>query len=860
MHFDPANPDRRTIPNPITTLPLHLLLHCTMALVDPRDITNPDQIAQQLAQLTKREAELSLSLNALVADRGDIDSSLQHLSQLGNHVQSILVQVDGRKGPTNGHIKGLGLQPDGHQILEEEDEGLVERVRKVWETSERVGGKVRRLDEEVGRVKESTDIVTEVLGLKNALQMLSSAIAKDDWESASRACRRAMSVRKQVLEGNFANSVVPTSQYPLPPSQTLQELRDILLHTFRREFDDAVVRKDEPGVSRFFRLWPAIGAENEGLEAYGDFVVGLVKARSPAAGKSSSPLYYLTSLTTLLESIAHIIDQHQSVVDKYYGSGRMAAVVLRLVGESDRVVRNLVEGWEEERRVGRLISDTKSSSFLLLSNPALLPPLFPSLLPSNANPITLATIANTTASALPNLSSASNLLHSYTQGGKKPVPASLALAQSEAQGKSEEETESGPDPRDVDKVLGELVALGGRWALFRKFIWSRIADEEEENKGPKQDADPSQVDAPLEDEIAPQSKKQNQMDILDNSGSQRAIENLLRTYYEPLEMWFLRMSIEKAHKLDSPDIDSTPHLSSILDDTFYLLRLVLSRLLSCGSVHTLKSMRKKLGEVVERDYTAVIRMKMEGVYAVPSSGTERERREKEKDKREAFIIYLNDLDVSADYMERLIEDTSHRLPQVLLESELATVREELEAMLDISHRFRSVCKTGLEQLHNQLTRPRLRPLLDETYANVTYLLDEDGFGEADEMEYVKKRFVRGWEGLIDGYRESFTDHNYQTWFGLAVEVYVRHWEKMILSMQFTELGAIRYERDVRSIVNYLSSLTSFGGAREKFTRLHQIGTILNLDAEEDPEEFYSNSGVPWRISKVEYDSILEQRQ
>jgi hypothetical protein len=71
---------------------------------------------------------------------------------------------------------------------------------------------------------------------------------------------------------------------------------------------------------------------------------------------ASSPLYYLTSLTGLLESIAHIIDQHQPVVDKYYGKGRMRTVVGRLVGEGDRVVRSLIEGWEEERRVGRLVS------------------------------------------------------------------------------------------------------------------------------------------------------------------------------------------------------------------------------------------------------------------------------------------------------------------------------------------------------------------------------------------------------------------------------------------------------------------------------------------------------------------------
>ncbi|ADV25550.1 Intra-Golgi transport-related protein, putative [Cryptococcus gattii WM276] len=821
--------------------------------LSPREITTPQQIGTQLALLTKRQAELSLSLNALVADREDIDESLEHLTILGQRVEQLLQEVDGRNGPTHGQPRGLGFQPNGHEVYEEEDEGLLERVRRVWETSERVGGKVRRLDVEVGRVKESADIVSEVIDLKNSLVTLSSAIAKEDWESASRACRRAMSVRKQVIDGNFAGSVVPTSQYPLPPSQTLQELRDILLQTFRSEFDAAVKRKDQPGVSRFFRLWPAIGAEEEGLEAYGNFVVGLVKARSPTAGKSSSPLYYLTSLTSLLESIAHIIDQHQPVVEKYYGRGRMSAVVGRLVGESDRAVRNLVEGWEEERRVGRLIGDTKSSSFLLLSNPSLLPPLFPSLLPSNANPITLATLANSTTSALPNLSSASHLIQSYTHGGRKSSPAPAhSRTPSQAGGQQEHEQE-GPDPRDVDKVLGELVALGGRWALFRRFIWSRIADEDED--GSQENGEKKE-----EKEESPEKPYEVQMEILEQSGSQRAIENLLKVYYEPLEFWFLRMSIEKAHKIDTADLTTEPHLSSILDDTFYLLKLVLSRLLSCGSLSTLKNMRRKIAEVVEKDYTDVIRRKMDNVYSLAGGGDRAEREKREKDQREAFGIYLNDLDVSADYMERLIDETLQRLPQVYIEPEMASVKDELEGFKDIGNRFRSVCKTGLEQLFNQLTRPRLRPILDDAYRDVNYVLDDDAFQEAEELDLVRKRFVKSWDSLILGYRETFTEHNFQTFFSLAVEVLVRHWEKMILSMRFTELGAIRYERDIRSVANYLSAQTSFGGAREKFTRLQQIGTILNLDAEEDPQEFYSNSGVPWRISKVEYDSILEQRQ
>ncbi|WVF70902.1 hypothetical protein IAT40_005697 [Kwoniella sp. CBS 6097] len=822
------------------------------APLDPRQITKPEQIAAQLALLTRRESELSLSLNALVADRAQIDDALSRLRILGSEVGSLAAEVDGGVGAGRGPVagarynSGLGFQPDGHDVYDDANETLVERVRKVWETSERVGGKVRRLDDEIGRVREATDIVTEVLELKNALHTLSAAIAKEDWESASRACRRAMSVRQEVIEGGFAGGVVPTPQYPLPPAQTLQELREVLLYTFRTEFDAAAERKDEQNVSRFFRLWPGIGAEVEGLEAYGDFVVGLVKGRSSTAGKASSPLYYLTSLTNLLEAIAHIIDQHQPVVDKYYGKGKMRTVVGRLVGESDRVVRNLVEGWEEDRRVGRLISDTKQSRFALLANPALLPPLFASLANPAAQQLSLASLANTTTAALPNLSSASTLLQSYAQGGKKGP---TAHAQPPVQA---EEEMSGPDPRDVDKVLGELVALGGRWALFRRFVWSRIIESDE--------------DVP-EAQDGQKPVSENQMDVLEQSGSQRAIENLLKVYYEPLELWFLRTSIEKAHRLDSPDISSRPHLSSILDDTFYLLKLVLNRLLSCGSLSTLSSMRHKIAEVIERDYTGVIRKKMDAVYAgQPAStssntqdrGTEKDRRE--KDQRSAFIIHLNDLDISADYMERLLDEIMASLPQVFLETELDTVRDEIETFREISNRFRTACKTGLEQLFNQLTRPRLRGLLDDCYKDVTYLLDEDTFAEAEETDLVRKRFVRAWEGLVAGYKDSLTDHNYQTFFNMTVEVLVRPWEKMILSMRFTELGAIRFERDVRAVANYLSSQTTFGGARDKFTRLQQIATILNLDADEDPEEFYSNSGVPWRISKTEYNSIIEQRQ
>ena len=55
---------------------------------------------------------------------------------------------------------------------------------------------------------------------------------------------------------------------------------------------------------------------------------------------------------------------------------------------------------------------------------------------------------------------------------------------------------------------------------------------------------------------------------------------------------------------------------------------------------------------------------------------------------------MNDFDVSADYMDRLIEYTLHSLPQVFVELELDVVKHELAALGEISSRFRTACRVS----------------------------------------------------------------------------------------------------------------------------------------------------------------------
>jgi hypothetical protein len=153
-----------TLPTPLDTRPT------TPLPISPREITDPSQITAQLSLLSRKQQDLSSALNALVSDRAQIESAFSRLENLSLKAGRLSHEIDGSGPKFAGGMLGLTTRGLGQQNADfedmEVDEGLVERVRKVWDTSERVGGKVRRLDEEVGRVKEATDIVTEVLELK----------------------------------------------------------------------------------------------------------------------------------------------------------------------------------------------------------------------------------------------------------------------------------------------------------------------------------------------------------------------------------------------------------------------------------------------------------------------------------------------------------------------------------------------------------------------------------------------------------------------------------------------------------------------------------------------------------------------
>ncbi|ELU36392.1 COG4 transport domain-containing protein [Rhizoctonia solani AG-1 IA] len=743
--------------------------------------TRIEDVLEALSKSEAEESELSHSLAEIIADRDRIRTALARL-------ENLVPMLDG---------------------LVQNGDTLKRNVGKTAETAERVGAGVRGLERVMGRVRIAAERVGQVADAKASLAALQAAMEQRDWETAARHCARAMAVPKEVMEGPFAQ--VPSTDLPDPPTQTLADARTALLGVFRKEFDGAAIARDPVAISRFFKLFPTINCPADGLAAYSDFVLDLVARRAPPSVKGVVIRHILT---------AGLIDQHQPIVEKYYGLGNMHTVVARLLRECDRVVNGLYDGWEEERDISRKVSPLHTTSHSL------------------AHPHGVWKLSDARTATFQTL-----------------VPAARAKP-----GQLSAIDDSGPDPREIDRVLGELATMAGRWALFRRFLVDRLEDDMTPSAPPTPDgttllfkpttpgpATPgfglkllTPANTSFQKSIEPEPEKEPELsphkkalEIVTQTGTHVRLGTLFGSTYSPLETWHLRAALDRAHVNSAPANPGsmgTAQTSTTPDDAFFILHLTLSRSLSSGSVVCVKKSVKNVREVVERDLVGIVRRRMEDCWRTPVAG----KKGAGEDRVAIFVTYLNDLSMCAHHAERLAHDLamSSSLAQGFLEDEVEEARGIVAGLSDLGG-FKGVVKTGIDNLFTQLVKPRLRSLIPDVYKDVTYGVP---------VARLSKRFVKGWGEVVGSYKVK----NYRAFFALAVEVVVRPWEKYIMGMKFTELGAIRFDRDLRAIIGHLS----VGDARDKFIRLQQ---------EEDPDEFYTTSGIAWKLSASEARAVSALR-
>ncbi|KAI0483185.1 COG4 transport protein-domain-containing protein [Xylariaceae sp. FL0804] len=704
------------------------------------------------------------------------------------------------------------------------------------DTAGRLSNRVKELDLEKDRVQQTLHAVEQVVELKACVHgIVGSMGAPQDWEAAAGYISRASKVPEPIIRGGFAAAVVPSVEVPDAPWVTLENSKESLCGLFLREFEKAAKEGDGAKVTRFFKLFPLIGRGDVGLDVYGRYVcqgvAGTARAtlkEVPGGAGRKDGFFYANSLTKLFEHIAQIVEGHGGLVERHYGEGKMVRVIGRLQVEADVQGGIIVDSWSDDRAVDRRLTDVKSYPFSFLVQ---------SFLPQQKS------LTGTPRMNSPALGGGTNAARD-----------------------SEDE---GVNMKEVDGLLSEISVMLGRWSLYSRFLAGKC-------KSPD----------------TPESAVLSIPDVLTQSNLRKKIVSKLIDPYNIMSQFFFRRSVEKAFQLDespaglslnlSKPVDGNgPYIVSAVDDVMYIVSTVIQKAISTSQRDVVASVVSTVGRVLGSDFIGMIQRKMRD-ESYPKSAVGGGL--PPEDKVISFIVLINSLDVSNDYMSRIIEarvGTSNDQPNGTsqpsplansfpFEHDVAFVASSLKSLKSsFSAKTNELLSDGFKVLFHQVVRLRLRPVIVDTFRDADYWRTEEELAELaqqnDEeeeevLDRVQRRFEHGWDGFMKPIARIMTPGSYATLMDITATYLARQvLEKRVWSYsgKTNAYGAIRMERDFNGIIGVVSRGNY--GLRELFARVSQILTVANMEEEEWEElgggeaggDNGEDAGIQWVLSEDE---------
>ena len=385
--------------------------------------------------------------------------------------------------------------------------------------------------------------------------------------------------------------------------------------------------------------------------------------------------------------------------------------------------------------------------------------------------------------------------------------------------------------------------------------------------------------------------------LLANSSLNRKVTDRLTTPFNVMTTFFFRRSVEKAFQLDEQPSDlslnfkqalssNPPYITSAVDDVMYIVNQVVERSLATSQKDVILSVIPTLARVLGSDFIGMIQRKMrdESYPKATAQGAP-----PVEQTIISFLVLINNLDVATDYVKRIVQSR--------VESEPATVSAEgggsvssrsLTALFPLNHdaiivgnalkslqnsfegKTSELISDGIFVVFKNVMKPRLRLILADAFRDADYQMTQE---ELEEMRRdaeidegngsppdnaVQYHFQRGWEILTKPVMTLLTERNFERLLGTIISYLGEVLEKRIWSYygRLDDLGAVRLERDIASIVSIVVSGGRYG-LRDAFARSTQICLVMNMENDEWEELQAASTagaeeeGVEWKIDGEE---------
>uniref|UniRef100_A0A8C7GQZ9 Conserved oligomeric Golgi complex subunit 4 n=1 Tax=Oncorhynchus kisutch TaxID=8019 RepID=A0A8C7GQZ9_ONCKI len=712
-------------------------------------------------------------------------------------VETELEKLVGQQG--NIDTKMLALQRMGPnlQLIGGDASQLSGMITFTCSLAENVSSKVRQLDLAKTRLYKVIQRADDILDLKFCTDGVQTALHNEDYEQAAAHIHRYLSLDQSVIELSRQGEESSAVDASLAMLQEAEQRLKVLVAD---RLDEAVTRGDLAQVERFFKIFPLLGLHEQGLARFGQ---------------------YLCS---------------------------------QLASKADENLLLAVGGELGERRAALVFADTLT---LLLEGIARVVETHQPIVETYYGPGYLYTLITHLQQECDR--QAQKVVDKFIQ--QRDYHNKFQIVQSSMMKSVPTER---IEPRSLDPVLLEVTLMNARSELYLRFLRRRMM------------ADFEVGDATATPGIV-QEHKHNVEKLLKHCMLGQLMQELIG-YYIPMEEYYMRETVSKAVAMDT--YEKGQLTSSMVDDCFYIVKKCISRALSSSSIDCLCAMINHSTSVLESDFREVLYNKLrqgfpattlQDIQRGVSSAVSLMQSSLQQGKfnnlgidsaevaKAAFLVTLNNVEVCSENIttlkRNLESDCSKLFTQGAGSGEQAKIDSCLSDLVNTSSKFKDLLQEGLTELNTTAIKPQVKPWIS-SFLSISHSIEEEEFNEYEANDPWVQQLIVNLEQLMAEFKVTIL------LLSLRNTSPTLSFYKLFLFSPFYNLSLswLQFDKELRSLVAYLTTVTTWT-IRDKFARLTQMATILNLERVTEILDYWGpNSGpLTWRLTPVEVRQVLALR-
>ncbi|KFP80587.1 Conserved oligomeric Golgi complex subunit 4, partial [Apaloderma vittatum] len=682
------------------------------------------------------------------------------------------------------------------QLIEGDAQQLAGMITFTCNLAENVSSKVRQLDLAKNRLYQAIQRADDILDLKFCMDGVQTALRNEDYEQAAAHIHRYLSLDKSVIELSRQGKEGGVIDANL---KLLQEAEQRLKMIVTEKFNTAMKQGDLPQVERFFKIFPLLGLHEEGLSRFSEY---------------------------LCKQVASKAEENLQLVMGTDMSDRRAAVIfadtLTLLFEGiARIVETHQPIVETYYGPGRLYTLIKH----------------------------LQVECDRQVEKVVDKFIKERDYHRQFQQVQNSMMRSSSTEKIE--------------PRELDPILTEVTLMNARSELYLRFIKRRIT-----------------ADFEVGDSMASEEVKQEHQKYLDkllnNCLLSRTMQELIG-YYITMEEYFMRETVNKAVAMDS--YEKGQLTSSMVDDVFYIVKKCIGRALSSSSIDCLCAMINHSTTELESDFREVLYNKLkQGFPATTFQDFQRgvtsavnimhsslqqgkfdtKGIESTDEAKQSFLVTLNNVEVCSENIMTLKKTLEVRCGFFTVVED-GTQHQGSLAVNSAQPLSSCAPQEGLNELNSTAIKPQVKPWIN-LFLSVSHNIEEEEFSDYEANDPWVQQFIVNLEQQMTEFKAGLSPVIYDTLTGLMTSLIAIELEKVLLKSTFSRLGGLQFDKELRSLIAYLTTVTTWT-IRDKFARLSQMATILNLERVTEILDYWGpNSGpLTWRLTPAEVRQVLALR-